>query len=329
MPTSALLDGKVKDFSIGFPVNCKLNEDCFFFMYPDRLEKNGDYEDAYDYRCGTMSYDKHSGTDIIVKHVPQLEKGIEVLAAADGIVYETRDSVPDRRIRTGEPIPTSLEAGNRIYINHADEWHTDYVHLMRNSIRVKKGDKVKKGQVIALMGLSGRSQLPHLHFSLYYKDKVVDPFVGLTSMYGCNTKEEPIWETHYPYKRTGIIRTGFADKAVTLDELWDGMYQEKTMPQNISALVAWSHFYGLIKGDIIQTKIFDPNASLFSDLSYTMEENMRLYSRSAGKTTEFKILTPGIWRSETSVKRGEEYVAKESNSFELIKIEAPVKNDKN
>lgn len=73
------------------------------------------------------------------------------------------------------------------------------------------------------------------------------------------------------------------------------------------------------------SKIFDPDGSLFSDHSYTMEENMRLYSRSAGRTTEFKVLTPGIWHSETSVKRGEDFVAKESNSFELIKIEAPVK----
>ncbi len=65
--------------------------------------------------------------------------------------------------------------GRLIEINHGDDYYTRYAHS--KLIVVKAGDLVRKGQVIALMGSSGRSTGSHLHFEVYKHGRPVDPFV--------------------------------------------------------------------------------------------------------------------------------------------------------
>lgn len=54
--------------------------------------------------------------------------------------------------------------GNYVLIKHSSKCYTMYAHLMYNSVQVKKGDKVSKGQVIGYMGNTGHSSGAHLHF---------------------------------------------------------------------------------------------------------------------------------------------------------------------
>ena len=63
--------------------------------------------------------------------------------------------------------------GNLVEINHGGEYATRYAHA--NQIMVNVGDVVKKGQVIAQMGSSGRSTGPHVHFEVLKNRKQVDP----------------------------------------------------------------------------------------------------------------------------------------------------------
>ena len=56
--------------------------------------------------------------------------------------------------------------GNAIYIKHRDNEVSILAHFKQGSIRVKVGDKVKKGQVLGLCGNSGHSSEPHLHYHL-------------------------------------------------------------------------------------------------------------------------------------------------------------------
>ena len=84
-----------------------------------------------------------------------------VVAVADGTVVEIADGIDDNPI--GE-VNTRHNWGNSIVISHGYGIYSQYSHLKKGSIRVKRGEVVKKGQIIATVGNSGRSQYPHLHF---------------------------------------------------------------------------------------------------------------------------------------------------------------------
>lgn len=96
--------------------------------------------------------------------------GKEILAPADGEVVETGSGYPDSLISGNGQADCSASdiRGNHILLRHAEREYSLLCHLMPGSIRVKNGDKVKRGQCIALCGNSGNSSEPHLHFHLQY-----------------------------------------------------------------------------------------------------------------------------------------------------------------
>ncbi len=63
--------------------------------------------------------------------------------------------------------------GQLVEINHGNGFSTRYAHCKENLVKV--GDVVKKGQVVALMGSSGRSTGPHVHFEVFKHGRAVDP----------------------------------------------------------------------------------------------------------------------------------------------------------
>ncbi|BAO43512.1 M23 family metallopeptidase [Thiolapillus brandeum] len=94
----------------------------------------------------------HKGIDFAGK------KGSEVLAVAAGVVS-----------RAGR----MSGYGNVVEIRHADGYVTRYAHNQENL--VKAGDRVEKGEPIAMLGSTGRSSGPHVHFEVIKNDKVVNP----------------------------------------------------------------------------------------------------------------------------------------------------------
>jgi murein DD-endopeptidase MepM/ murein hydrolase activator NlpD len=63
--------------------------------------------------------------------------------------------------------------GRYIVLDHGNGFRTKYAHLKKGL--VQKGDLVKRGQVIGLVGNSGRSTGPHVHYEIQYNDKIVNP----------------------------------------------------------------------------------------------------------------------------------------------------------
>lgn len=96
--------------------------------------------------------------------------GAEILAVADATVVFVKDGIPENVPQasgeTKHAVPVSREttAGNWLAIDLGNKRYAFYAHLQPNSIRVKAGDRVRKGQVIGLLGNSGNSVGPHLHF---------------------------------------------------------------------------------------------------------------------------------------------------------------------
>lgn len=88
--------------------------------------------------------------------------GEEYLAPADGVVVSMQNNVEDN-----EPVGTFNEEqplGNYVILNHGNEEFSYFVHFKHQSIVVKQGDKIKQGDLLGLVGNSGNSSEPHIHF---------------------------------------------------------------------------------------------------------------------------------------------------------------------
>ncbi len=96
---------------------------------------------------------EHHGVDYLVS------EGTPVFATADGKVKTLSEK--------------NSSHGKAITIDHGNGYQTSYSHLL--DIRVKKGQKVKRGDIIALSGNSGLSFAPHLHYEVIFNDTRVDP----------------------------------------------------------------------------------------------------------------------------------------------------------
>jgi Peptidase family M23 len=89
--------------------------------------------------------------------------GQPVLAPADGLVVEVEDGYQDNP--PGRPTSDSPR-GNLILISHGNSEFSLVDHLKQNSVKVKKGDKVKQGDAVAECGNSGPTPAPHIHYML-------------------------------------------------------------------------------------------------------------------------------------------------------------------
>lgn len=94
----------------------------------------------------------HSGVDFSAK------EGTEIMAVAAGVVT-----------RAGK----FHDYGYMVEVNHGGNYATRYAHNKSNLVKV--GDVVKKGQVIALVGSTGRSTGAHVHFEVYKNGRPIDP----------------------------------------------------------------------------------------------------------------------------------------------------------
>ena len=95
----------------------------------------------------------HNGMDLLAA------SGTPVLAGADGVVVKA--------VKNGK------REGSCVAIDHKNGYVTVYNHL--GKIKVRKGQRVKQGEVIAEVGLTGMSFAPHLHYEVWYNGKVMDP----------------------------------------------------------------------------------------------------------------------------------------------------------
>lgn len=159
-----------------------------------------------DYNCGTRSYDQssgynHQGTDIFTWPFPRHKQAndlVQVIAAQEGIVIGKVDGNPDNSCAL-----CSSCNWNAIYIRHPDGSVAWYGHLKLNSLTYKNlGDNVAKGEYLGVVGSSGNSTGPHLHFEVYKNSTYtlanrIDPFAGPCNRLNGTTSW---WAVQKPYR---------------------------------------------------------------------------------------------------------------------------------
>jgi murein DD-endopeptidase MepM/ murein hydrolase activator NlpD len=95
--------------------------------------------------------------------------GAKVMASADGEVIDTFDGIMNN-VPGKLPDPSTITVknvdGNHVIIDHGNGLYSFYAHLQPGSVQVEVGDKVKTGDQLGLLGNTGNSSAPHLHFHI-------------------------------------------------------------------------------------------------------------------------------------------------------------------
>ena len=119
------------------------------------LKRNIRYLSGYGYRIHPIHKIKkfHYGIDFTAP------RGTDVQATGNGVVKRVE------RRKSGY--------GNSVVIDHGYHYETLYAHM--DEVIVKKGERVKKGQKLGLVGSTGTSTAPHLHYEVRLRGKAVDP----------------------------------------------------------------------------------------------------------------------------------------------------------
>lgn len=227
--------------------------------------------------CGFLSYDKHKGTDFRIPY-DRMQAGVSVVAAAPGTVRGIRDGMQDVSIKQGNAESIAHRAcGNGVAILHPDGMETQYCHMRKGSIRVKPGDQITAGQVLGLVGLSGQTEFPHLHFEVRINGKPVCPFTGKVLESGCGTKEiRPLWSgpafAAMPYIPTGTLEAGFSAEQPDTNTLLVGG-KRISLSRQSPQLYFWVGFWGAQKGDVITMRIIAPSGEVWTRPRHVVQRN--------------------------------------------------------
>jgi hypothetical protein len=190
---------------------------------------------------------------------------------------------------TGRAAVAGREAGNSLIIDHGDGWETQYAHLREGSIAVAPGETVEAGRQIGLVGLSGDTEFPHLHFEVRHDGATVDPYLGPDAAEGCGMAGAPMWSEEaaptLAYRPTGLLAAGFAAGAPSYDGILAGDYAaDAAAPTTASpALVFWIYLFGVQAGDRLELALLAPDGSTVAESAQDLPEPKADYIAFAGR----------------------------------------------
>jgi len=216
------------------------------------VDENQSWNFWIDYMCNYTTYDNHWGTDIVIPTFWHMdEMTTPILAAADGIVVYTHDGEYDRNL-----VWDNTNEANAVALLHSDGDYTGYLHMKKYSVAVELGDSVSTGDTLGIVGSSGISTWPHLHFEVNNSNYgLIDPWQG-----DCNT-DPSRWVSQYPYlgEYPQDVRS-FLSSGVPLT-IMNNNYINQAVSENAPPVkhanegdIGWSHVFirNLSRGDTLR-----------------------------------------------------------------------------
>lgn len=301
-----------------WPVACELGATCFIQNYVDHDPS----DKTLDFRCGHRTYDGHDGTDIRLPDLDVQRKGVAVVAAASGRVAQIRDGMDDVSVKfAGKAAVAGRECGNGAVVEHGNAWSTQYCHMAKGSLRVKPGDSVNAGQALGLVGLSGNTEFPHLHFTVRHNGTVVDPFAEGAAKGECNFGRslwQPTASSTPNYRPTEIINAGFADRAVTMDDVEAGEPRRSVPGANSEAIVAYVRAIGLQAEDEQAIELKSPQGQVIALYrAPKLPRDQAQYFVSAGRKRPGSAWPPGAYTATFTISRNGNEIERRSFKVEI------------
>jgi murein DD-endopeptidase MepM/ murein hydrolase activator NlpD len=288
------------------PIDCEIGPGCLVQNYADRDPGPG----VRDFACGSMSYDGHKGTDFRIRDLTIMRRGVAVLAAAPGVVSATRDGVPDVSIRQGGTSTVEgRECGNGVLIDHGDGWVSQYCHLRQGSVAVKQGDRVDTGARLGLVGLSGMTEFPHVHFEVRKDDTVMDPFTAqpfTERSTSCAPMGRSLWtaaaEARLAHPGAAFLAGGFTDRPVDFAAIDSAPPPAPGAAPE--ALVAYVRVVGVREGDVETLEVTGPDGGVFSKAGPEPLAATKIHwMRFSGRRLNGARLNPGRYSATYTLTR--------------------------
>lgn len=301
-----------RDILLNPPIACDLETDCYIQQYVDHDASDG----AMDFRCAPLSYDTHKGTDFALRSLKQMAAGVDVIPAAPGTVRATRDGMSDQFYTPdlAEEIE-GKDCGNGLVIDHGGGWSTQYCHLKQGSVQVRKGDRVNLTTVLGQVGLSGRTQFPHVHMTLRKNRQVVDPFDPDGKITCGAPSTDTLWQDPPPYRPGGILRVGFADAVPDYSDVKAGTAHTSALTPKAPAIVVFAYVFGGRAGDRITFRIDGPEG-VFMDETVTLEKDQAQLFRAVGKRRRADW-SSGLYNGTASLIRDETVINSEQSELTI------------
>lgn len=262
-----------------------------------------------DFMGGTWNYDGHSGTDIQLTDFRSMDRGVRVLASAAGTVVYMDDTSPyDRHCDFDWP-----DGGNWVWLQATDGSYHEYYHLRRSSIVVKLGEGVQRGQLIGLVGSSGYSTGPHLHFETGDDTGPGGAYRFRDPFHGTAQPLPTLWAAQPSYGASGGISffgSGVFTEAQTRGSVFNTNYCDmmNTIPQPVvlgrdqEKLCMWFQFQSPA-GDSAIIRVRRPDGSVYGEFQFVSSAQDRY-----GWFWSWFYLSPyttaadhGLWRLQVLV----------------------------
>lgn len=240
-----------------------------------------DHNSAYpnqllDYNCGTRTYDtaagyNHAGVDIFLWpfswHQMDNNKA-EIVAAAAGQIINKGDDEFDRSCQFNNNV------WNAVYIQHADGSIAWYGHMKNGSVTTKQiGDFVEEGEYLGIVGSSGNSTGPHLHFEVYSNatlTQLIDPYAGNCNSLNTSTK----WQNQKPYNNPNVNAALTHTAPPVFPACPQAEITNESNQFNPGQMVYFTVFLrDQLAGTVLNLKIRRPDNTIFESWNFNLTQN--------------------------------------------------------
>jgi hypothetical protein len=300
--------------ALSLPIDCTLGTSCYIEDYVDARPGEG----QRDYTCGLKSRDGHRGTDIVLFSFEDMARGVDVLAAAPGVVDATRDGMEDVPVsaQTREAIRGG-ECGNAVRIDHGQGWHTLYCHLQKGSLQVQNGARVEAGQVLARVGMSGLTNVPHVHLGVLKDGQVVDPFNPEAGETCGEPAGDGLWRDAPDYHRAGLFTAGFSADVPRFDAVKSGRARI-TSARRASNLVLYGHVFFAQPSDRLLFTISGPEGEVLRN-EVTLDDPQAQLFRAMGRKAPKGRWPAGAYRGYVTLSRDGRVLALRHADIEVLR----------
>ncbi|MEZ4217900.1 MAG: M23 family metallopeptidase [Myxococcota bacterium] len=276
--------------TLAFPVGATLEQDLFIGSFVDL---DPDANELLTFACNDWTRDGHRGLDFELRTFDEQAIGVPVFAAADGVVTFVEQSDPNDANTSGSASP-----GNRVYVDHGDGVETQYWHLRHASVPVTVGQAVAAGEPLGLVGSSGQSFGPHLHFEVLENGQVVEPYAGACNPGPSRFTVQPALELAVYLNDFGVTDDDLTNPAAPFFPF--GPPRDAQLPVGVP-FYFWMRGGNLAAGATAHVVVRQPDASVWVDDTFALGSGAfeRRFQRWIGGY--FLGFATGTWTIELSL----------------------------